>query len=153
VEPKTILLKKNKLEFYLPKINEIDEYDLSQHREVMERVLLLGFGTDTNELRKSYDLKLTGEEDIGGDTTVVLELTPRNTSVAAQLAKILQLWISEESWLPVQQKFVEPGGDYLITRYSSVKVNRALPPSQFQINAPGAKRVKPVGPSTFCCRF
>ena len=46
-----------------------------------------------------------------------------SSRVAAQLAKV-QLWISEESWLPLQQKFFEPGGDYLITRYSGVKVNR-----------------------------
>lgn len=146
-DPKTILLKKNRAEIYLPKINEIDEYDLGQHRELVQQFLLLGFGTNTDEMRKAYDVKLLGEEVIGDDTTAVLELTPRNANVAAQLAKV-QLWISEESWLPVQQKFVEPGGDYLVTRYSAVKVNRELPSSKFQINAPGAKRVKPQGPST-----
>ena len=52
------------------------------------------------------------EEELDGDTTAVLELTPRKEKIAAQLTKI-QLWISEESWLPVQQKFFEPGGDYL----------------------------------------
>jgi outer membrane lipoprotein-sorting protein len=145
-EPKTILLKKNKAEIYLPNINEIQEFNLGQHREVVQQFLLLGFGSDVSELRKSYDVKLTGEEDIGGDTTAVLELTPRNQSVAAQLSKV-QLWISEESWLPVQQKFTEAGGDYLLTRYTAVKVNRELPPSQFEIKAQGAKRVRPNGPS------
>jgi outer membrane lipoprotein-sorting protein len=145
-DPKTILLKKTQAEIYLPKINEIDEYDLGKHRELVQQFLLLGFGTDTGELQKSYQVKLTGEEDISGGTTAVLDLTPRNPSVSAQLAKV-QLWISEESWLPVQQKFIEPGGDYLITRYSAVKVNRELPASIFQIKAPGAKRVHPTGAS------
>jgi outer membrane lipoprotein-sorting protein len=145
-DPKTILLKKNKAEIYLPNINEIQEYNLGEHRELVQQFLLLGFGTDTSDLQKSYDVKLTGEEDVGDDTTAVLELTPRNPKVAAQLAKV-QLWISEESWLPVQQKFFEPGGDYLMTRYSGVKVNRGLPASKFEINAKGAKRVKPRGPS------
>ena len=145
-DAKTILLKKNRAEIYLPKINEIDEYDLGQHRELVEQVLVLGFGTNTTDLQKAYEVKFTGEEDIAGDTTAVLSLTPRNQNVAAQLAKV-QLWISEESWLPVQQKFVEPGGDYLITHYSAVKVNRELPASTFEIKAPGAKRVRPTGPS------
>ena len=145
-DPKTILLKKNKAEIYLPKINEIDEYDLGKHRELVQQFLLLGFGTDTTELQRSYQVTLTGEEDIEGDTTAALDLMPRNRNVAAQLAKV-QLWISEESWLPVQQKFIEPGGDYLITRYSGVKVNREQPESMFEIQAPGAKRVRPAGPS------
>jgi outer membrane lipoprotein-sorting protein len=145
-DPKTILLKKNKAEIYLPSVNEIQEYNLGQHRELVQQFLLLGFGTDTGDLQKSYALKLTGEEDIEGDSTAVLELTPRNASVSAQLAKV-QLWISEESWLPVQQKFIEPGGDYLLTRYTAVKVNRELPSSKFEIDVKGAKRVKPAGPS------
>jgi outer membrane lipoprotein-sorting protein len=71
----------------------------------------------------------------------VLELTPRKDSVAGKLTKV-QLWISEESWLPVQQKFFEPSDDYAIARYSSVRVNRHLDAGTFEINAPGAKRVK-----------
>jgi outer membrane lipoprotein-sorting protein len=86
-------------------------------------------------------VKYLTEEEIDGDSTAVLELTPRNESIAAQLTKI-QLWISEESWLPIQQKFFEPGGDYLIARYSGVRVNRELPSSTFQI--PYQKDVKRV---------
>lgn len=140
-DPKTVVLKNNKAEIYLPAINQIQEYDLKKHSEVVQQFLLLGFGSDTGQLQKSYTLKLVGEQDIGEDTTVVLELTPKREDVAAQLTKV-QLWISEESWLPVQQKFFEPGGDYLLTRYTSVKVNRQLPGSAFEINAPGAKRQK-----------
>ncbi|HLW79677.1 MAG TPA: outer membrane lipoprotein-sorting protein [Terriglobia bacterium] len=141
-DPKTILMRRNHAEIYLPKINQIQEYDLEKHSELVQQFLLLGFGTDAAELEKAYEVKLTGEEDIGGDTTSVLELTPRKDSVAAQLAKV-QIWISEESWLPVQQKFTEPGGDYLLTRYSGVKVNRQLPSSTFEIEAAeGATRVK-----------
>jgi hypothetical protein len=82
------------------------------------------------------------EEDMDGDTTAVLELTPRSESTAAQLTQI-HLWVSEESWLPVQQKFFQPGGDYFVARYTAVKVNRQLPHSTFEISAAkGAKRVK-----------
>jgi len=141
-DPKTILMKRNKAEIYLPKINQIDEYNLEKHSELVQQFLLLGFGTESSELRKAYNVKLTGEEDIGGDTTAVLDLTPRKESVAAQLAKV-QLWISEESWLPVQQKFIEPSGDYLLTRYTQVTVDRELSSSTFEIQAAdGVKRVK-----------
>jgi len=141
-DPKTILIKKNKAEIYLPKINQIQEYNLEKHSELVQQFLLLGFGTETSELEKSYVLKLVGEEDINGDTTAVLELIPRNQNVGAQLAKV-QLWINEESGLPVQQKFFEADGDYLVTRYTSVKINSRLPLSTFEIHAAkGAKRAK-----------
>lgn len=139
---KIILFRKDKAEIYQPKINQIQEYDLSQHASLVQQFLLLGFGTDSKEMQKVYDVKYLKEEQLGGDTTALLELTPRSEKLASQLSKI-QLWISEESWLPVQQKFFEAGGDYSIARYSSVKVNRYLPSSTFQIRAAkGAKRVK-----------
>jgi outer membrane lipoprotein-sorting protein len=141
-ERKVLLLKKNKGEMYLPKINQIQEYDLEQNSGLVQQFLLLGFGSDTNELKKAYNVKYLQEENLGGDTTVLLELLPRKENVTAQISKI-QIWVSEDSWLPAQQKFFESGGDYLIARYSGVKVNRVLPSSTFELNAAsGAKRVK-----------
>jgi outer membrane lipoprotein-sorting protein len=139
---KVILFKKNKAEIYLPKINQIQEYDLEQKSGLVQQFLLLGFGQETGELKKSYRVKYLKEEDLEGDTTALLELLPRKENIATQLVKI-QIWISEESWLPVQQKFFESDGDYLIAHYTGVKVNRALPGSAFDLKpAPGAKRVK-----------
>ena len=140
-EAKTVLFKKNKAEIFLPKINQIQEYDLEEQSGLVEQFFLLGFGTESDKLRKDYDFKFLTEEELDGDTTAVLELTPRSESTAAQLTKI-HLWVSEESWLPVQQKFFQPGGDYFVARYTAVRVNRQLPPSTFQI--PGAKDAKRV---------
>jgi outer membrane lipoprotein-sorting protein len=143
-DSKTLLFKKNKGEIYFPKINQIQEYDLAQKSDLVQQFLLLGFGTDTNELKKNYNVTYIKEEDLEGetDTTVLLELVPRKANGAAQISKI-QLWVSEDSWLPAQQKFFESGGDYLIAHYSGVKVNRDLANSKFELNAPSdAKRVK-----------
>ena len=141
-ESKVILFKKNKAEIYLPKINQIQEYSLEQKSGLVEEFLVLGFGAETGELKKSYTIKYLKEEDLGGDTTAVLELIPRKESLASQLTKI-QMWVSEDSWVPAQEEFFEPGGDYLIARYTAIKVNLRLPPSTFEIQpAAGAKRVK-----------
>src|SRR5947199_122257 len=40
-DPKTILIKKNKAEIYLPKINQIQEYNLEKHSELVQQFLLL----------------------------------------------------------------------------------------------------------------
>ncbi len=141
-DPKTILIKKNRAQIYNPKTNQIQEYDLGPHKELVEQFFLLGFGKGTQDLKKHYDVKFIKEENLGGDITANLELTPRREAEAARISKVL-LWISEDSWLPVQQEFFEPDGDYTIARYSAVKVNRQLSSSVFEIDAaPGAKRVK-----------
>jgi len=139
---KIILFQKNKAEIYNPKINQIQEYDVGRHSELVQHFLLLGFGTEVDDLQKSWDLKLADEEEIADETAAKLELTPRSKDIATQLTKV-ELWISEDSWLPVQQKFFQPGGDYLVARYSGTKVNRDIPSSTFRIDAAaGAKRVK-----------
>ena len=141
-ESKTILFKRNRAEIFLPKINQVQEYNLEGKSGLVEQFFLLGFGTEIGELRKTYDVKYLNEEELDGDTTAVLELTPRSEGTKAQLLKV-QLWVSEESWLPVQQKFFQPGGDYFLARYTAVKANRQLPSSTFQIKATeDAKRVK-----------
>jgi len=141
-ESKVILFKNNKAEIYLPKINQIQEYNLQQKTGLVEEFLLLGFGAETGDLTKSYNVKYLKEEELGGETTAVLELVPRKQSVAAQLTKI-QMWVSEDSWMPAQQQFFEPGGDYMIARYTAIKVNLKFPPSTFDIPpSAGAKVVK-----------
>lgn len=141
-EPKAIAFRKNRGEIYNPKINQIDEYNLEGKTGLIEQFLLLGFGTETGKIKKDYEIKLLKEEVLDNDITVMLELTPSSQSVRAQVTRI-QLWVSEESWLPVQQKFFQPGGDYLLARYTNVKVNRPLSNSTFIIRAPkDVKRVQ-----------
>ena len=141
-ESKIILFKKNKAQIYMPKINQIQEFNLEQKSGLVEEFLLLGFGAETGDLRKSYDIRYLKEEELGGETTAVLELIPRKQSLSAQLTRI-EMWVSEDSWMPAQEQFFEPSGDYMIAKYSDVKVNLALPSSSFEIHpAAGAKVVK-----------
>jgi outer membrane lipoprotein-sorting protein len=141
-EEKTILVRGSRAELFYPKINQIQEYSLDDHAGLIQQFFLLGFGTDIAELRKAYTLKPAGEEKLDGQATTVLELTPRQQKVANQVEKV-HLWVNPESGLPVQQKFFQPGGDYMIARYSAVRVNRQLPGSTFQLQgARNAKRIK-----------
>ncbi len=134
-EPKIIAFRKNRGEIYNPKINQIQEYDLEGRSGLVEQFLLLGFGTETDKLKKDYEIKFLKEEELDGDTTVVLELIPQSEKARAQITGV-QLWVSEESWLPVQQKFLQPGGDYFVARYTSVRVNRPISSASFNIPAP-----------------
>lgn len=139
---KYVLFHKNRGEIYSPKTNQVQEYNLDNYSGLIQQFMLLGFGTETDSLKKAYDIKLLREEELNNDTTAVLELTPKDASVAAQLTKV-ELWISEGSWLPEQQKIYQASGDYLLAKYTKVRVNRQLPSSTFEIPYDNSvKRVK-----------
>ena len=136
---KYVLFANDKVDFYQPKIAEVDEYQLSQKQDLVEQFLLLGFGTPGSELRRAYQVSLRGEENLDGQQAFLLELIPKSAKVAAQLERI-DLWISRQNWQPIQQKFYEPGGDYLIARYTGLKWNAKIPGKNFRLPLKGKVR-------------
>ena len=140
---KYVLFDSGKVQLYQPKIAEVDEYTLAQKQDLLEQFLLLGFGTSGAELQKAYDIALKGADSIDGQQTYLLDLTPKSAKVAAQLQHV-QLWMSPQNWQPLQQKFFEPGGDYVIARYSNLKLNSKIPDKTFQLPLRG--KVKTVRP-------
>ena len=145
-DPRTILRTGDSLFIYTPKIKRVEEYDLGKNRAMVDQYLSLGFGTKSQNILKSYDVELTGEEEIDHRKTFVLELTPKSEEVRSQITKI-QMWIDQSSWLPVQQKFLEAGsGDYLLFHYSNMMKNLKISDSKFKQDWPkDASRVKPRG--------
>jgi outer membrane lipoprotein-sorting protein len=142
---KYVLFEGNKVSLYQPKIAEVDEYPLAKRQDLLEQFLLLGFGTQGSEMKKSYQISLRGMEDIGGRQALLLDLTPKSENVSTHLQK-MQLWLSPDTWEPIQQKFYEPGGDYLIARYSNVKINPKISDKSFRLPIKGkVKVVRPQG--------
>jgi outer membrane lipoprotein-sorting protein len=143
-DAKTILRTGDSLFIYTPKINRVEEYNLGKHRDIIDQYMRLGFGTKSQDLRKSYDIKLVGEEEIDHKKALLLELTPKSDEVRKQITKI-QMWVDENTWLPTQQKFFEAsGGDYFLVKYSSMMKNLKIDDSKFKPDWPkNATRIKP----------
>jgi len=145
-DPRTILRDGNDLYVYNPRIRRVEQYDLSNHRSLVDQFLLLGFGTSGTELKKNYLVTVQGEEILDKQKTVLLELTPKSDEVRNQVSKI-QLWIDESTWLPAQQEFFETGsGDYFVIRYTNVIRNTRISDSRFKPHWPrGTTKIKPQG--------
>lgn len=143
-DQKTILRDGDRIYIYTPKIRRVEEYDLSKHRDLVDQLLLLGFGTSGESLKKSYLITLQGEESLNGQKVMRLELTPRSDDVRKQISRIA-LWLNEGNWLPAQQQFYETGsGDYSIIQYLNVARNVRIPDARFRLAWPkGVTRVKP----------
>jgi outer membrane lipoprotein-sorting protein len=145
-DPRTIIRNGDNLYIYTPKINRVEEYNIGKNRAMADQYLALGFGTRVENLRKNYSLSLTGEEELDGHKTAVLELVPNSDEVKRQISKI-QMWVDESSWLPIQQKFFETGsGDYFVSRYTKVMKNLKLGDGKFKPDWPKGTRIeKPRG--------
>jgi outer membrane lipoprotein-sorting protein len=87
-DPRTILRVGDSLFVYTPKIKRVEEFDLGKNRAMVDQYVLLGFGTRSEALQKSYDVKLAGEEQLDGKKTYLLELTPKSDDVKHQITKI-----------------------------------------------------------------
>jgi outer membrane lipoprotein-sorting protein len=145
-DPRTILRTGDSLFVFTPKINRVEEYNLGKNREMVDQYILLGFGTKTENIEKSYTLELKDEVALDDKKTILLELTPKSEEIRKQITKI-DMWIDEASWLPIQQKFFEAGsGDYLQFHYTKMLKNLKINGSKFKQDWPkGVTRVKPHG--------
>ncbi len=136
---KFVLFEGNKVSLYRPRIAEVEEYEIGSRQGLVEQFLLLGFGTPGSELQKSYQVTWHGEDSLDGERVVHLELVPKSGQAAARLTKI-ELWLSPDNWQPLQQKFWEPSGDYMIARYTNLKLNANIPDRTFRLPLRGNVR-------------
>ncbi len=133
----------SKGEIFYPKINTVQIYDLGKQRSLVDQFLLLGFGSSGDEMAKTYSMKVVGEEVVGGRKTTRLELVPKSQKMLEQIQKVF-LWIPDNAGHPVQQQFMQPGGNYYKVVYSDVQINPDLPDSAFALKLPpGVKKDYP----------
>ena len=133
-----------KVEIYRPKIATVEEYDLSKSKEMLEQILLLGFGTSGHFLRDKYDLTMVGDEVVAGVSTVKIELAPKLEKLRQHMPR-LELWVSTTDWQPMQEKIygVNPG-DYRLYTYTNVERNVPIKGSSLKLRVPSkVKRVYP----------
>jgi outer membrane lipoprotein-sorting protein len=60
-------------------------------------------------------------------------LTPK---VVIGSFKAVRMWVDEIKGIALQVKVTESGGDYMIYKYSNIKLNGTLPDSTFELKMP-----------------
>jgi outer membrane lipoprotein-sorting protein len=142
-DPRTIYFAGKTLEVYHPRANNVEIYDAGKHTNVIDEIILLGFGTSGAELHKNYQVTLAGTDTLNGVRTSRLELIPKSDEVR-QYANKIELWIPEGESNPIQEKVTQPSKDYHLVQFSDRKINPTLPDSDFSLKLPaGVKKVYP----------
>ncbi len=133
-ENNILVIDNGEVVFYEPRIKQARKYQLGKNKDKAE-FLVLGFGSTTRSMTDTYNIRLLGEEKIDGKKTYMLELRPKSEKVAAYFSQIV-LWVADQVWLPIQQKLVEPNGDYLLIRFSDLKLNPGLSKAKLKLKLP-----------------
>lgn len=145
-DAKKVLVSGSKaLVYILKNPNEVQEYDLTRKfRGMLDQYLLLGFGSNSKDLRDAYTIQLgqPASETVAGEKTTKLELIPKSPEMAAQV-KRCELWISDSKGITVQQKLHTGGGDYQLATYTNLVINP--PVGDLKLNLPkGVKTTRPL---------
>lgn len=143
-DPKVVTIEKRRVQEYLPKINTLQVFDLNKHGAQLDQFFMIGFGTSGTELANSYDMTLLGTDNVNGQPAIHLQLIPRAAD-ARNYVKKLELWIPERGDpYPLQERILEPSGDYRLVTYTNLKINPPLGADALQLKLPpGVKTEHP----------
>jgi len=142
-DPKVAVTDGNKVDVYYPRSGEIQRLELGHRRTLVDLILALGFGGNSQELQNAYEVKLGGPETVAGESTTRLELVPKSPDMLQQW-KNIDLWISDKSGYTVQQKFYEHGKDYTLITYTGVQLNPEIPDAAFKLDVPKGTKREPL---------
>jgi outer membrane lipoprotein-sorting protein len=136
---KSVEISGTNIRMFLPNAQEIQVYNVGKgHKSEFEQFARLPFGSTSKELQESYTVALGGPEKIDGQATTRIELTPKSHDLAMQFPKI-ELWISDDLGISLQQKLYQQGKNYSVATYSNVQLKSNIPDAAVKLNAPGAK--------------
>ena len=124
---------------FKPQTNEATEVELGKSRGIVDQFMLLGFGSNSGELKSAYTVTLGGTETINGEKTTRIQLVPKDKEVLARV-KQCDLWISDKGWT-VQQKFHTGGGDYVLSTYSNMNFGASIADKDVKLELPKGVKV------------
>jgi outer membrane lipoprotein-sorting protein len=127
-----LLIDKGKLQLYTPKLKQVQEASIAAHQEKVEMLMSLGFGQSSQDLKSSFDVSFVTDDVVDGKSTSVLELKPKNSA----MFKSVRLWMDQQKWTAAQIRTTESSGDYMVVKFSNVKVNSGIPDSVFELKMP-----------------
>lgn len=125
-DPKQLFIDGKKVQIFFPNSLTVQEYDMGKYKSFLDQFLLLGFGSNSKELQNDYSISMGGSEVVAGEKTTRLELVPKSQEMLVHVKRV-DLWLSDETGMPIQQKFYQAGNDYHLATYTNIKVNPNLP--------------------------
>ena len=120
--------------FYQPDIQQAQIADLGRYKNLAE-FLALGIGQSPAKLQENFDISYQGNGSIDGATCSILLLKPKAATIATRFSSVT-LWLKKSNGLPVQNKLLEPNGDYVLLTFFDEKLNVKISDATFEQKLP-----------------
>jgi len=130
--PKYVLFGNGLVKLYETGPDKVTEYNAGKNKAEFESFLVLGFGGSGQDLKKQFEVKYAGTENVQGVTAAKLILMPKSQKVQNMFDQII-LWIDPNKGVSVQQQFLTRDGDYRLAKYSNIVLNGNIPDDVFKL--------------------
>jgi outer membrane lipoprotein carrier protein len=128
---KVLVVKDDLVRVYNPTARQVHEFRRGQGSKSGGADLLIGFGSNSESIRKNYDVSLAAETD----TEATLALVPKPDSKASLFTRI-ELTLDKKTWTPVRSVFHSPNRNRADIRFENVALNRDVPADTFELKLP-----------------
>lgn len=130
---KEVLYKNGQLDYYQPAVKQ---ETIMKGGSNYDRYFSLGFGGSGQALKRDWNIKYEGTEQVNGTETAKLDLTPKTPS--DQFTHIT-IWVDPKRGVSLKQEVFQSSGDTRTAVYSNIKLND-VPSSVFELHvAPGTQ--------------
>ncbi len=127
--------------FYQPRINQAFKglaSKLSKGKQGgFAQFISIGLSGSLKGASGKYNVSFVKDETVSGVTTSVLRLTPKSSD---QFNSI-DVWVSQQNWLPMQWKVAERNGDLTVVTLKNLQMNANVPDTAFAVNLPGGTKI------------
>lgn len=119
---------------YQPRINQVLKTKLAQATKGRSGgfTQLVALDSSIKSLSNDYRIEYVGDETINGQATAHLRLVPIKSGSLVSL----EIYVSQQNWLPLQYRFTERNGDNSVLRLSNLQLNLGLPDERFVVRYP-----------------
>ena len=138
-DQKSVAVLGDSLVFYQPRINQVLKTTLAKAAKgkTSSYSALVGLDGSLESLTRDYNVEYVKDELVNGKTATRLQLTPKASSPFTRI----ELWVSNEFWLPVQYQMFERNGDSTLVKFTGMEINPSIADSAFNVSIPSGTKV------------
>lgn len=138
-DQKSVSVVGENLVFYQPRINQALKTTLSKAAKgkTSSYSALVGLDSSLESLTRDYNVEYIKDELVNGEQATRLQLIPKASGPFSRI----ELWVSNEFWLPVQYQMFERNGDSTLVKFTKMEINPNLADSAFNVSIPSGTKV------------
>ena len=103
----------------------------------LAQFITIGLNGSLKSASGKYNISFVRDETVEGMLTSMLRLTPKSND---QFTSI-DIWVSQQSWLPVRLSVTERNSDVTVITFKNPQLNANLPNNAFSLNLPGGTKI------------